>query len=404
MPYITVAQENTTIDLSYETTAGQPVVLIHGFPLDGHSWELQIAALLDAGHRVIIYDRRGFGQSSQPTTSYDYDTFAADLNVMLDVLRSGRRPGRLLDGYRRGRPLLRPGTATCARSRSCRPGTVLAARPPTTRLGFPPASSTGSSRPPQRTATRTTPASSTTSTTSTRTWAPGSARRRSAAVGRPPAGVPFRVLRRAVDLAHRLPRRHPAIDVPRSSCTVPPTGSCPSTQPRGLPKAASGRAVRGGRRRPAWAAVDPRGAGQHRTCGLPRLLTPTAWAGRRLATATSFPAALGLVWYYEVSNPLVSLRGRRTLDRLLHEGGEMQAQPEARRRLRECEAPSIRTRTMARCEAHPSDELVVPPGDQVVRLTRLLHREPFQMGTAIQQPGHCLWRVRKPLSPQAPDE
>jgi hypothetical protein len=53
--------------------------------------------------------------------------------------------------------------------------------------------------------------------------------------------------------------------------------------------------------------------------------------------------------------------------------------------------------------AHPSDELV-PPGDQVVHLTRLLHREPFQMVTAIQQPGHCLWRVRKPLSPQAPDE
>ena len=74
-----------------------------------------------------------------------------------------------------------------------------------------------------------------------------------------------------------------------------------------------------------------------------------------------------------------------------------------RRRLRECEAPSIRTRTTTRCEAHPSDELV-PPGDQVVHLTRLLHREPFQMVTAIQQPGHRLWRVRKPISPQAPDE
>jgi hypothetical protein len=84
-------------------------------------------------------------------------------------------------------------------------------------------------------------------------------------------------------------------------------------------------------------------------------------------------------------------------------GGEVLAQPEARRRLRECEAPSIRTRTTTRCEAHPSDELV-PPGDQVVHLTRLLHREPFQMVTAIQQPGHCLWRVRKPLLPQAPDE
>ena len=109
--------------------------------------------------------------------------------------------------------------------------------------------------------------------------------------------------------------------------------------------------------------------------------------------AWAFEQAMGLVWYYEVSNPLVSLWGRRTLDRLLHEGGEVQAQPEARRRLRECEAPSIRTRTTTRCEAHPSDELVVPPGDQVVHLTRLLHREPFQMVSAIQQPGHCLWRV-----------
>jgi non-heme chloroperoxidase len=88
MPYITVGSENsTTIDLYYEDHgAGQPVVLIHGYPLDGHSWERQSAALLDAGYRVITYDRRGFGQSSQPTTGYDYDTFAADLKVVLDTL------------------------------------------------------------------------------------------------------------------------------------------------------------------------------------------------------------------------------------------------------------------------------------------------------------------------------
>ncbi|MEV7796604.1 alpha/beta hydrolase [Streptomyces sp. NPDC087512] len=88
MPYITVGQENTTpIDLYYEDHgAGQPVVLIHGFPLDGHSWERQSAALLDAGYRVITYDRRGFGQSSQPTTGYDYDTFAADLNTVMETL------------------------------------------------------------------------------------------------------------------------------------------------------------------------------------------------------------------------------------------------------------------------------------------------------------------------------
>ncbi|MFJ8129034.1 alpha/beta fold hydrolase [Streptomyces hydrogenans] len=88
MPYITVGQENTTpIELYFEDQgAGRPVVLIHGFPLDGHSWERQTAALLDAGHRVITYDRRGFGRSSQPTTGYDYDTFAADLNTMMETL------------------------------------------------------------------------------------------------------------------------------------------------------------------------------------------------------------------------------------------------------------------------------------------------------------------------------
>jgi pimeloyl-ACP methyl ester carboxylesterase len=88
MPYITVGTENTTtIDLYYEDHGtGQPVVLIHGYPLDGHSWEKQTAALLDAGYRVITYDRRGFGRSSQPTTGYDYDTFAADLRTVLDTL------------------------------------------------------------------------------------------------------------------------------------------------------------------------------------------------------------------------------------------------------------------------------------------------------------------------------
>ncbi|MCA2203654.1 alpha/beta fold hydrolase [Streptomyces sp. SMS_SU21] len=88
MPFITVGQENSTdIDLYYEDHgSGQPVVLIHGYPLDGHSWEKQTAALLAAGYRVITYDRRGFGQSSQPTTGYDYDTFAADLNTVMETL------------------------------------------------------------------------------------------------------------------------------------------------------------------------------------------------------------------------------------------------------------------------------------------------------------------------------
>jgi non-heme chloroperoxidase len=80
-------QNNADIEIYYEDHgAGQPVVLIHGYPLSGHSWEKQERVLLEAGHRVITYDRRGFGQSSQPTVGYDYDTFTADLNTLLERL------------------------------------------------------------------------------------------------------------------------------------------------------------------------------------------------------------------------------------------------------------------------------------------------------------------------------
>ena len=88
MSTIAVGKENSTsIDLYYEDHgAGSPVVLLHGWPLSGSSWEKQTAALLAAGHRVITYDRRGFGRSSQPAGGYNYDTFAADLNVVLTTL------------------------------------------------------------------------------------------------------------------------------------------------------------------------------------------------------------------------------------------------------------------------------------------------------------------------------
>ncbi|MGH3691366.1 MAG: alpha/beta fold hydrolase [Microbacterium sp.] len=88
MAYITVGNENSTpIELYYEDQgAGQPVVLIHGYPLDGHSWERQTRELLAQGYRVITYDRRGFGQSSKVHSGYDYDTFAADLNAVLETL------------------------------------------------------------------------------------------------------------------------------------------------------------------------------------------------------------------------------------------------------------------------------------------------------------------------------
>ena len=86
--YITVGQENSTpIDIYYEDHgSGRPVVLIHGYPLSGTSWEKQTTALLAAGHRVITYDRRGFGKSSQPATGYDYDTFADDLRKLITTL------------------------------------------------------------------------------------------------------------------------------------------------------------------------------------------------------------------------------------------------------------------------------------------------------------------------------
>jgi non-heme chloroperoxidase len=88
MPFVTVGKENSAdIRIHYnDHGAGDPIVLIHGYPLDGNSWERQERALLAAGYRCISYDRRGFGQSSQPTTGFDYDTFAGDLKSLLDHL------------------------------------------------------------------------------------------------------------------------------------------------------------------------------------------------------------------------------------------------------------------------------------------------------------------------------
>ena len=91
MAYVRVDNENgSPIMLYYEDHGtGDPVVLIHGWPLSGRSWENQVPALVDAGHRVITYDRRGFGDSSQPWGGYDYDTFAADLDALLTHLDLG---------------------------------------------------------------------------------------------------------------------------------------------------------------------------------------------------------------------------------------------------------------------------------------------------------------------------
>ena len=89
MAYVTVGKENSgTIDLYYEDHgSGSPVILIHGYPLNGASWERQVPMLLSSGHRVITYDRRGFGKSSQPSSGYNYDTFAEDLHKLVTHLK-----------------------------------------------------------------------------------------------------------------------------------------------------------------------------------------------------------------------------------------------------------------------------------------------------------------------------
>jgi non-heme chloroperoxidase len=88
MPYVSVGQENSgSIDLYYEDHgSGAPIVLIHGYPLSGRAWDKQVPVLLAAGRRVVTYDRRGFGRSSQPASGCDYDTFAADLNELMEEL------------------------------------------------------------------------------------------------------------------------------------------------------------------------------------------------------------------------------------------------------------------------------------------------------------------------------
>ena len=155
MPTVTVGQvNNTAIEIYYEDHgAGQPVVLIHGYPASGRAWDRQVPALLEAGYRVITYDRRGFGRSSQPVVGYDYDTFAADLHALLehldprDAVLAGHSMGtgevtRYLASYGSGRVakgvLIAPIPPTCCRH-------------PTTPTGCRRACSTGSPPPPRPT-------------------------------------------------------------------------------------------------------------------------------------------------------------------------------------------------------------------------------------------------------------
>ena len=179
MPFITVGKENSApIELYYEDHgSGQPVVLIHGYPLDGHSWEKQVPVLLDDGKRVITYDRRGFGHSSQPTTGYDYDTFAADLKALVDKLDLR---DVVLAGFSMGtgevtRYLGTYGSDRVARAALFGPIPPFLLQTTTIRWAYRRASSTVSRRPSRRTATPGSSSSSTTSTTSTSSAAPVSA-------------------------------------------------------------------------------------------------------------------------------------------------------------------------------------------------------------------------------------
>jgi len=120
MPKLKVATEKSTpVELYYEDHgSGKPVVLIHGWPLSGRSWESQVPALISAGHRVVTYDRRGFGWSSQPWNGYDYDTFSADLDALLQHLdlKGATLVGFSMGGGEVARYIARYGTGRIAKA------------------------------------------------------------------------------------------------------------------------------------------------------------------------------------------------------------------------------------------------------------------------------------------------
>jgi peroxiredoxin len=191
MGTITVGTENSTdIELYYEDHGtGQPVVLIHGYPLDGQSWEKQTAALVQAGYRVITYDRRGFGRSSKTMTGYDYDTFAADLDVVLtqldlrDVVLVGFSMGsgevaRYLGTYGSGR------VAKAAFLGAIQPFLL---QTDDNSTGVPQEVFDGIASRPKATGTPGSTTSSPTSSTPTRPSGPGSARPPCGRTGRPPS-------------------------------------------------------------------------------------------------------------------------------------------------------------------------------------------------------------------------
>src|SRR5437867_13238459 len=182
MPFVSVGKENSgSIDLYYEDHgSGKPVVLIHGYPLNGASWERQSPVLLDAGYRVITYDRRGFGQSSKPTTGYNYDTFAEDLHKLVSHLRLNdfSLVGFSMGGGEVARYIGNYGSKGVAKAVFAGSVPPYLLRPRTTLKEWTAAPSMASRKPSSRTGTRSSPNSSKTSTTQTNCSAHESANKR----------------------------------------------------------------------------------------------------------------------------------------------------------------------------------------------------------------------------------
>ena len=256
--------------------SGKPIVLIHGYPLDGNSWERQERVLLEHGYRCISYDRRGFGRSSQPTTGYDYDTFAADLKALFDHLALDQDvvAGRLLDGHRRGNAL--PRQLRLGRREQGDPARRDPALPapdrrqPEGRAGR--RSSTASSRRSPRTVTPTSTSSSPTSTTPTSSRRNGSATQRCArASTSPPEHPPTPPTRASTPGSPTSAAICPRSTCRRWSSTAPRTESFPSRRPPRDSRREPDRRPHGrrGRERAAQHRLDVPGRDQRRD---PRLL------------------------------------------------------------------------------------------------------------------------------------
>jgi pimeloyl-ACP methyl ester carboxylesterase len=238
MSTITVGKENSTsIDLYYEDHgSGSPVVLIHGWPLSGASWEKQTAALLAAGHRVITYDRRGFGRSSKPAIGYNYDTFAADLDAVLTTLDLRNVA---LVGFSMGTGEVTRYIGNYGIKRVCKAVLIGTLGPYLVKAidnpgAWIPASSTASGRRSGRTGPPSCSTSCATLTTTTSPAERSSANASSKTTETVPLAPPPRAHWRVSTRGSRTSARtSPTTTCPRSSCTAMPIAFCHQMPPPG---------------------------------------------------------------------------------------------------------------------------------------------------------------------------